>query len=79
MSCSSMTANEDATAAQHLGVYSLREGREAPREPTGMVGPMMLRFTLCLAALLALRWGRLHPNTFAFAVNDYGLAITAQA
>ena len=32
-----------------------------------------------LAALLALRWGRLHPNTFAFAVNDYGLAITAQA
>ncbi|RZA14804.1 MAG: DNA ligase-associated DEXH box helicase, partial [Lysobacteraceae bacterium] len=31
-----------------------------------------------LAALLALRWGRLHPNTFAFAVNDYGLAITAQ-
>jgi ATP-dependent Lhr-like helicase len=32
-----------------------------------------------LAALLALRWGRLQPNTFAFAVNDYGLAITAQA
>jgi len=32
-----------------------------------------------LAALLALRWGRLHPNSFAFAVNDYGLAITAQA
>lgn len=32
-----------------------------------------------LAALLALRWGRLHANTFAFAVNDYGLAITAQA
>ena len=31
-----------------------------------------------LAALLALRWGRLQPNTFAFAVNDYGLAITAQ-
>ena len=31
-----------------------------------------------LAALLALRWGRLRPNTFAFAVNDYGLAITAQ-
>jgi ATP-dependent Lhr-like helicase len=30
-----------------------------------------------LAALLALRWGRLQPNTFAFAVNDYGLAITA--
>ena len=53
MSCSSMTANEEAAAAQHLGVYSLREGREAPREPTGMVGPMMLRFTLCLAALLA--------------------------
>lgn len=32
-----------------------------------------------LAALLALRWGRVHPNTFGFAVNDYGLAITAQA
>lgn len=32
-----------------------------------------------LAALLALRWGRQQPNTFAFAVNDYGLAITAQA
>ncbi len=32
-----------------------------------------------LAALLALRWGRLQANTFAFAVNDYGLAITAQA
>ncbi|MET0231966.1 MAG: ligase-associated DNA damage response DEXH box helicase, partial [Rhodanobacteraceae bacterium] len=26
-----------------------------------------------LAALLALRWGRRAPNTFAFAVNDYGL------
>ncbi|TYT26423.1 ligase-associated DNA damage response DEXH box helicase [Luteimonas viscosa] len=32
-----------------------------------------------LAALLALRWSRLAPNTFAFAVNDYGLALTAQA
>ena len=32
-----------------------------------------------LAALLALRWGRLQPNTFGFAVNDYGLALTAQA
>ena len=32
-----------------------------------------------LAALIALRWGRLHPNTFAFAVNDYGLVVTAQA
>jgi ATP-dependent helicase Lhr and Lhr-like helicase len=32
-----------------------------------------------LASLLALRWGRVVPNTFAFAVNDYGLAITAQA
>lgn len=31
-----------------------------------------------LAALLALRWGRLRPNSFSFAVNDYGLAITAQ-
>jgi len=32
-----------------------------------------------LAALLALRWSRLAPNTFGFAVNDYGLALTAQA
>ena len=32
-----------------------------------------------LAALLALRWSRLAPNTFAFAVNDYGLVLTAQA
>ncbi|MET0231180.1 MAG: DNA ligase-associated DEXH box helicase, partial [Rhodanobacteraceae bacterium] len=32
-----------------------------------------------LAALLALRWGRRAPNTFAFAVNDYGLALTAEA
>ena len=32
-----------------------------------------------LAALVALRWGRVQPNTFAFAVNDYGLAVTAQA
>ena len=32
-----------------------------------------------LAALLALRWGRLQPNTFGFAVNDYGLALNAQA
>lgn len=31
-----------------------------------------------LAALMALRWGRRQPNSFAFAVNDYGLAITAQ-
>lgn len=31
-----------------------------------------------LAALLALRWARRAPNTFAFAVNDYGLALTAQ-
>ena len=32
-----------------------------------------------LAALMALRWSRLAPNSFAFAVNDYGLALTAQA
>src|SRR5690606_26729235 len=32
-----------------------------------------------LAALLALRWSRLAPNTFGVAVNDYGLALTAQA
>ncbi len=33
-----------------------------------------------LAALLALRWGRLRRNTFTFAVNDYGLALSpAQA
>ena len=32
-----------------------------------------------LAALLALRWSRLAPNTFGFAVNDYGLALTAHA
>lgn len=30
-------------------------------------------------ALLALRWSRLAPNTFGFAVNDYGLALTAHA
>ena len=29
-----------------------------------------------LAALLALRWGRLHANTFAFAANDYGLVLS---
>lgn len=32
-----------------------------------------------LAALMALRWSRLAPNTVAFAVNDYGLVLTAQA
>jgi ATP-dependent Lhr-like helicase len=32
-----------------------------------------------LAALMALRWGRLVPNTFSWAVNDYGLVLTAQA
>ena len=32
-----------------------------------------------LAALMALRWSRLSPNTVAFAVNDYGLVLTAQA
>lgn len=30
-----------------------------------------------LAALLALRLGHIAPNSFAFAVNDYGLALTA--
>ncbi|WP_241688437.1 DEAD/DEAH box helicase [Pseudoxanthomonas composti] len=29
-----------------------------------------------LAALLALRWGRLRANTFAFAANDYGLVLS---
>ena len=32
-----------------------------------------------LGALLALRWSRLAPNTFAFAVNDYGVAVTARS
>lgn len=32
-----------------------------------------------LAALLALRWARRVPNSFAFAVNDYGLVLSAQA
>ncbi|QOY63736.1 ligase-associated DNA damage response DEXH box helicase [Lysobacter sp. H21R4] len=32
-----------------------------------------------LAALLALRWGRERPNTFSWAVNDYGLVLTAQS
>nr|WP_207914940.1 ligase-associated DNA damage response DEXH box helicase [Luteimonas arsenica] len=32
-----------------------------------------------LAPLLALRWARERPNTFAWAVNDYGLALSAQA
>ncbi|WP_417472113.1 ligase-associated DNA damage response DEXH box helicase [Luteimonas mephitis] len=32
-----------------------------------------------LAALLALRWARSAPNSFTWAVNDYGLALTAQA
>jgi ATP-dependent helicase Lhr and Lhr-like helicase len=29
-----------------------------------------------LAALLALRWGRLRSNSFSFAANDYGLVLT---
>jgi len=29
-----------------------------------------------LAALFALRWGRLHGNSFAFAANDYGLVLS---
>ncbi len=32
-----------------------------------------------LAALMAMRWSRLAPNTFAYSVNDYGLTLTAQA
>ena len=32
-----------------------------------------------LAALLALRWGRVQPNTFGYAANDYGLVVSAQA
>ena len=32
-----------------------------------------------LAALIALRWGRLLPNTFGYAANDYGLVVSAQA
>ncbi|MGY1529239.1 ligase-associated DNA damage response DEXH box helicase [Luteimonas sp. A649] len=32
-----------------------------------------------LAPLLALRWAREAPNTFAWAMNDYGLVLTAQA
>lgn len=32
-----------------------------------------------LAALMALRWTRLSPNTVGFAVNDYGLVLTAQS
>lgn len=31
-----------------------------------------------MAALLALRWAREAPNTFGWAVNDYGLVLTAQ-
>ena len=30
-----------------------------------------------MAALFALRWGRLAPNTFAYAVNDYGFVLTS--
>ncbi len=30
-----------------------------------------------MAAMMALRWSRLSSNTFSFAVNDYGLALTA--
>ncbi|MBB3808514.1 ligase-associated DNA damage response DEXH box helicase [Pseudochelatococcus contaminans] len=32
-----------------------------------------------LAALLALRWGRVAPNSFSYAVNDYGLVLKAEA
>jgi ATP-dependent Lhr-like helicase len=30
-----------------------------------------------MAALFALRWGRLSPNTFLYAVNDYGFVLTS--
>lgn len=29
-----------------------------------------------MAALFALRWGREHPNTFSYALNDYGFMLT---
>ncbi|KFN50659.1 hypothetical protein P873_05725 [Arenimonas composti TR7-09 = DSM 18010] len=32
-----------------------------------------------LAALLARRWGRMSPNTFAYAATDYGFVLSAQA
>jgi ATP-dependent helicase Lhr and Lhr-like helicase len=32
-----------------------------------------------LAALIAARWGRRDPNSFSYAVNDYGLVIVAAA
>ena len=32
-----------------------------------------------IAALMALRWGRIAPNTFSYAANDYGLILSAQA
>ncbi|QSX78672.1 ligase-associated DNA damage response DEXH box helicase [Agrilutibacter solisilvae] len=32
-----------------------------------------------LASLLALRWGRITPNTFSFSANDYGLVLSGQA
>ncbi len=32
-----------------------------------------------IAALMALRWGRVAPNTFSYAANDYGLILSAQA
>ncbi|MGV6875275.1 ligase-associated DNA damage response DEXH box helicase [Pseudochelatococcus sp. B33] len=32
-----------------------------------------------LAALLALRWARRGPNSFSYAVNDYGLVLKAEA
>ena len=32
-----------------------------------------------VAALIALRWGRRVPNSFSFAVNDYGFVLSAQA
>ena len=31
-----------------------------------------------MAALFALRWGRLAPNTFVYAVNDYGFVLSHQ-
>ena len=32
-----------------------------------------------LAALVALRWGRIQANTFGYAANDYGFVVSAQA
>ncbi|MFC0679306.1 ligase-associated DNA damage response DEXH box helicase [Lysobacter korlensis] len=49
-----------ARDGQHLFVYPF-EGRQTHEG---------------LAALLALRWGRLRPNTFGYAANDYGFVLS---